>query len=241
MEPMTDADQGTRADLDKQPEEVASMFDAVSPRYDLMNRLMTGGMDKVWQEAMCAALRARSGEKVLDLAAGTGSSSAAIARSGAEVVACDLSEGMIEVGRQRHPSIEFVQGDATDLQFEDASFDAVTISYGLRNVVDTEAALREMSRVTRPGGRLVVCEFSTPTNPAFGRLYRFHLGHVMPALARLASTDDVAYDYLVESILDWPDQVAVAHMIERCGWEHVGYRNLTGGIVALHRAWKPVA
>lgn len=236
---MTDADHGTRAELDKQPEDVASMFDEVSSRYDLMNRLMSGGMDKVWQTAMCSAVGARPGEKVLDLAAGTGASSAALARSGAEVIACDLSTGMIRVGRERHPDIEFVQGDATDLSFADASFDAVTISYGLRNVVDTEAALREMARVTRPGGRLVVCEFSTPTNAAFGSLYRFHLRHVMPVIAHLASSDDVAYDYLAESILAWPDQTTLARMIAECGWEHVAHRNLTGGIVALHRATKP--
>lgn len=238
---MTQTDHGARADLDKQPEDVASMFDEVSSRYDLMNTLMSGGMDRIWQKAMCAAVAAHPGERVLDLAAGTGASSAALARSGAEVVACDLSAGMIEVGRQRHPDLDFVQGDATDLDFEDNSFDAVTISYGLRNVVDTEGALREMARVTRPGGRLVVCEFSTPTNPAFRSLYRFHLGHVMPVLARLASSDDVAYDYLMESILAWPDQRTLARTIEGCGWERVAYRNLTGGIVALHRARKPLA
>jgi len=238
---MTEADHGARADLDKQPADVASMFDEVSPRYDLMNTLMSAGMDRIWQRAMCAAVGARPGEKVLDLAAGTGASSAALARSGAEVVACDLSAGMIEVGRRRHPDIHFVQGNATDLDFTDASFDAVTISYGLRNVVDTEAALREMARVTRPGGRLVVCEFSTPTLAAFRNLYRFHLRHVMPVIARLASSDDVAYDYLVESILDWPDQVTLARTIAGCGWEHVAHRNLTGGIVALHRARKPLA
>jgi demethylmenaquinone methyltransferase/2-methoxy-6-polyprenyl-1,4-benzoquinol methylase len=228
-----------RADLDKQPEEVASMFDHVASRYDLMNALMSGGMDRLWSAAMRTAVGAVPGETILDLAAGTGASSASLARSGARVVACDLSEGMIEVGRRRHPGIEFVQGDATDLGFPDDSFDAVTISYGLRNVVDTRAALREMARVTRPGGRLVVCEFSTPPNPAFRRLYRFYLGAVIGTLARVASSDEVAYDYLVESILAWHPQEDLGRLIARSGWERVEYKDLTGGIVALHRAYKP--
>lgn len=233
---MSDAPPALRADLDKRPADVAAMFDHVAARYDLMNTLMTGGLDRVWQVALRRAVDPRPGERVLDLAAGTGTSSASLASTGAEVVACDLSEGMIEVGRRRHPEIEFVRGDATALDFEDASFDAVTISYGLRNVVDTEAALREMRRVTRPGGRMVVCEFSTPTAGWFRSLYRVHLGSVMPALAGLFSSDDVAYDYLAESILAWHDQVALARMIARCGWCDVEYRDLTGGIVALHRA-----
>ncbi len=236
---MSDTTEALRADLYKQPEEVASMFDHVASRYDLMNALMSLGMDHIWSAALRRAVDARPGQSVLDLAAGTGASSASLARSGAHVVACDLSEGMIEVGRRRHPDIEFVQGDATALDFDDDTFDAVTISYGLRNVVDTEAALREMARVTRPGGRLVVCEFSTPPNSAFRALYRFYLGTVIGTVARLASSDDVAYDYLTESILAWPDQQTLGRMIGACGWEHVQYKDLTGGIVALHRADKP--
>lgn len=239
MSETNETSEALRADLDKQPDEVASMFDHVASRYDLMNALMSGGMDHAWSVAMRRAVGAVPGETVLDLAAGTGASSASLARSGARVVACDLSEGMIEVGRRRHPGIEFVQGDATALDFDDDTFDAVTISYGLRNVVDTEAALREMLRVTRPGGRMVVCEFSTPTDPAFRALYRFYLGTVIGTVARLASSDDVAYDYLVESILAWHSQEELGRMIAECGWERVRYRNLTGGIVALHRADKP--
>lgn len=229
-----------RADLDKQPEQIASMFDHVSKRYDLMNTVMTGGMDHVWLRALAKAVDARPGERVLDLAAGTGSSSAVIACSGAEVIACDLSAGMIEVGRERHPHLTFVQGNAMDLEFEDESFDAVTISYGLRNIPDPELALREMLRVTKPGGRLVVNEFSTPTNPIFAKLYQWHLGVVMPWLAGLASSDDVAYDYLVESILAWPDQQGVGGMLKNAGWQGVEFRNLTGGIVALHRGFKAI-
>ena len=236
---MTDTASTLRADLHKRPEEVAAMFDHVASRYDLMNTLMSGGMDRIWQIAMRQAVAPEPGQTVLDLAAGTGASSAALAASGARVIACDLSEGMIEVGRIRHPDIEFVHGDATDLPFEDNSFDAVTISYGLRNVVDTQAALGEMLRVTRPGGRLVVCEFSTPHNPAFRAAYRTYLGTVISTLASLASSDDVAYDYLVESILQWPNQRDLGAIIAGTGWSRVEYRNLTGGIVALHRAFKP--
>ena len=229
-----------RADLDKNPEEVGAMFDKVAKRYDLMNDLASFGVDRVWLVALAKAVNAQAGDRVLDLAAGTGTSSAAIAESGAEVTALDLSEGMIEVGRTRHPEIEFVQGDAMELPFEDATFDAVTISYGLRNIPDPEKALREMARVTRPRGTLVVCEFSKPPNPLFRGLYRVHQKTVMPLLSRILSSDPEAYDYLVESIRDWPSQEEVGRMIARSGWDNVQYRNLTGGIVALHRATRPV-
>lgn len=227
-----------RADLSKTTTEVAAMFDRVATRYDLMDAVMTGGMDHVWMVALRKAVNPRPGERILDLAAGTGASSAALARAGAEVLACDLSEGMIAVGRARHPDIEFVVGDALDLPFEDDSFDAVTISWGLRNIPDPEKALREMARVVRPGGRLVVCEFSTPPNRVFRKVYELYQVSVMPLLAKLLSSNDVAYDYLVESIREWPDQESVARMIAGNGWRKVEYRNLTGGIAALHRATK---
>ena len=177
---------------------------------------------------------------VLDLAAGTGASSAALAKGGAEVVACDLSEGMIEVGRERHPEIEFVHGNAMDLDFEDGSFDAVTISWGLRNIPDPQLALREMARVVRPRGRLVVLEFSTPPSRVFRGMYNVYQSTVMPAIARLASTNDGAYDYLVESIRQWPAQEEIARMVAANGWSEVEYRNLTGGIACMHRAVKPL-
>lgn len=229
-----------RADLTKSTKDVASMFDRVAERYDLMDALMTGGMDHVWMAALRKAVAPRPGERILDLAAGTGASAAVLAKAGAEVVACDLSEGMIAVGRERHPDIEFVQGDALDLRFEEASFDAVTISWGLRNIPDPAKALREMARVVRPRGRLVVCEFSTPPNRVFRSLYEFYQSTVMPVMARAMSSNDVAYDYLVESIRDWPDQERVGRMIRANGWCEVEYRNLTGGIAALHRAVKPL-
>ena len=227
-----------RADLDKAQVDVAAMFDDVAARYDVMNAVLSGGMDRVWLRALRAAVAPEEGEQLLDLAAGTGASSAVLAAAGANVTACDLSEGMIAVGRMRHPEIHFVQGDAMDLQFPDNTFDAVTISYGLRNVPDPEHVLGEMLRVTRPGGRVVVCEFSTPTSPLLRAAYSVHLHHVMPRLAGLMSSDDVAYDYLAESILDWPDQETVGAMMRRAGWVDVEYRNLTGGIVALHRGRK---
>ena len=229
-----------RADLDKNQADVASMFDRVAERYDMMDALMTGGMNHVWMAAFRKAVAPHPGERILDLAAGTGVSSAALAKGGAEVVACDLSEGMIEVGRERHPDIEFVRGNAMSLDFEEASFDAVTISWGLRNIPDPGLALREMMRVVRPRGRLVVLEFSTPTSRVFRGLYGAYQSTVMPALARVASTNGGAYDYLVESIRQWPSQEEVAHMIAANGWREVEYRNLTGGIACLHRAVKPL-
>ena len=201
---------------------------------------MTGGLNNVWMTALRKAVAPHPGERILDLAAGTGTSSAALAKGGAEVVACDLSEGMIEVGRERHPDIEFVRGNAMSLDFEEASFDAVTISWGLRNIPDPGLALREMMRVVRPRGRLVVLEFSTPTSRVFRGLYGAYQSTVMPALARVASTNGGAYDYLVESIRQWPSQEEVARMIAANGWREVEYRNLTGGIACLHRAVKPL-
>lgn len=229
-----------RADLNKDPKEIASMFDSLASRYDVMDALMTGGLDRVWMTALRKAVAPHPGERILDLAAGTGASSAALAKGGAEVVACDLSEGMIEVGRERHPEIEFVHGNAMDLDFEDGSFDAVTISWGLRNIPDPELALREMARVVRPRGRLVVLEFSTPPSRVFRSMYNVYQSTVMPAIARLASTNDGAYDYLVESIRAWPAQEELGRTIAANGWSEVEYRNLTGGIACMHRAVKPL-
>lgn len=227
-----------RAGLDKKTAEIASMFDWVAPKYDLVNDLMSLGQVRLWRRAMVKALGPATGQRILDVAAGTGTSSIAIAKEGASVVACDLSEGMVEVGRTRHPELEFVVGDVTCLPFEDESFDSVTISFGLRNVADTQTALREMLRVTKNGGRLVVCEFSTPVLSPLRWAYKKYLKHAMPVLAKAFSSDDVAYDYLAESILDWPDQRTFQRTMSECGWENVTYKNLSGGIVALHRGLK---
>ncbi|MBO3725453.1 demethylmenaquinone methyltransferase [Actinomyces bowdenii] len=228
-----------RATLAKDPREVAGMFDAVARRYDLSNDVMSLFQVHMWRAVTRAALAPAPGMRILDLAAGTGTSAAEYAAQGADVVACDFSTGMVAEGRRRHPRISFVAGDATALPFADESFDAVTISYGLRNVQDTMAALREMHRVTRPGGRIVIAEFSTPASRAFRAVYRYYLGTALPAAARLISSNTAAYDYLGESILAWPDQQALASLMQQAGWRGVAYKNLSGGIVAIHRATRP--
>jgi demethylmenaquinone methyltransferase/2-methoxy-6-polyprenyl-1,4-benzoquinol methylase len=222
--------------LDRQPVAVAAMFDRVAPRYDLLNLMMTGGYVVRWRRAMTAAVAPRPGETILDVAAGTGTSSLPLAGAGARVTASDPSPGMLAVGRRRHPHLRFVQADALALPFADATFDVVTITFGLRNIGDAEHALREMARVCRPGGRLVLCEFSTPTGPLLRTGHRMVVRGLLPMLGRLASSDPPAYRYLAATVLDWPDQYALAATIRRCGWRHVEHRNLSRGIVALHRA-----
>lgn len=228
-----------RAHLDKQPHEVAAMFDAVARRYDLTNDVLSLGQDRRWRRLTVAAVDPRPGETVLDLAAGTGTSSVPFAEAGAHVVPCDFSLGMLTAGKARRPELGFVAGDALRLPFADASFDAVTISFGLRNVARTTDALAEMLRVTRPGGRVVVCEFSTPTWPPFRTVYTEYLVRALPALARLVSSDPESYEYLADSIRAWPDQRGLARLMRDAGWRDVAYRNVSGGIVALHRAWRP--
>jgi demethylmenaquinone methyltransferase/2-methoxy-6-polyprenyl-1,4-benzoquinol methylase len=227
----------SRASLEKNPHDVASMFDAVARRYDITNTVLSLGQDRYWRRATRAALRISSGEAVLDLAAGTAVSTVELAKSGAWCVAADFSVGMLHAGSKR--PVPKVAGDATRLPFGDAVFDAVTISFGLRNVVDHVAGLREMARVTRPGGRLVVCEFSTPTVPVFSTAYKEYLMQALPRVARAVSSNPEAYVYLAESIRAWPDQPTLARRIEQAGWSQVRWRNLTGGIVALHAAVKP--
>jgi demethylmenaquinone methyltransferase / 2-methoxy-6-polyprenyl-1,4-benzoquinol methylase len=227
----------SRATLDKDPREVASMFDAVARRYDLTNTVLSLGQDRSWRRATRDALGIEPGDRVLDLAAGTAVSTVELAKSGAWCVACDFSVGMLAAGAQR--PVPKVAGDATKLPFDDGVFDAVTISFGLRNVVDTLAGLREMARVTRPGGRLVVCEFSTPTFPLFSFVYKEYLMRALPAMARVVSSDPESYEYLAESIRAWPDQAALARLIGEAGWSQVRWRNLSAGIVALHAATKP--
>ncbi|PZR51836.1 demethylmenaquinone methyltransferase [Xylanimonas oleitrophica] len=228
-----------RASLEKKPAEVASMFDGIAERYDLVNDLVSLGQDRRWRRLVREAVAAMPGEKVLDLAAGTGTSSEPFAEDGAIVVPSDISLGMLRVGKERRPDLPFVAGDATALPFADGAFDAVTISFGLRNVVDTEGALREMLRVVRPGGRIVVCEFSTPTWGPFRTLYMEYLMRALPVVAGAVTGDKGSYEYLAESIRSWPDQPGLAHLMLDAGWEHVAYRNVTGGIVALHRASRP--
>lgn len=213
------------------------MFDGVARRYDLTNTVLSLGQDRFWRRQTCAALGVGPGDKVLDLAAGTAVSTVELAKSGAWCVAADFSVGMLSAGASR--PVPKVGADATRLPFADGVFDAVTISFGLRNVVDHVAGLREMARVTRPGGRLVVCEFSTPTNGAFATLYKEYLMQALPRMATAVSSNPEAYVYLAESIRAWPDQAELARRIGEAGWSQVKWRNLTGGIVALHAATKP--
>jgi demethylmenaquinone methyltransferase/2-methoxy-6-polyprenyl-1,4-benzoquinol methylase len=224
----------TRASLDKDPAEVAAMFDEVAARYDLTNAVLSLGQDRGWRIAVARALDLRPGQRVLDLAAGTATSSAALAKSGATVVGCDFSLGMLRQGRGK--GVDLVAGDALRLPFADGSFDAVTISFGLRNVASAVGGLRELRRVTKPGGRLVVCEFSHPTWKPFRTVYVEYLMKALPAVATKVSSDPAAYVYLAESIRAWPDQSALAAVLADAGWAGVEWRDLTGGIVALHRA-----
>ncbi|OKH74555.1 demethylmenaquinone methyltransferase [Mycolicibacterium obuense] len=226
-----------RASLEKDPHEVASMFDGVARRYDLTNTVLSGGQDRFWRRVTRETLGVGPGDRVLDLAAGTAVSTVELAASGAWCVAADFSVGMLAAGAARR--VPKVAGDATKLPFADGVFDAVTISFGLRNVVDHVAGLREMARVTRPGGRLVVCEFSTPTNGLFATTYKEYLMKALPRIARAVSSNPDAYVYLAESIRAWPDQAELARRIQAAGWKDVAWRNLTGGIVALHAATKP--
>jgi demethylmenaquinone methyltransferase/2-methoxy-6-polyprenyl-1,4-benzoquinol methylase len=226
----------TRADLDKQPAEVQAMFDDVARRYDLTNDVLSLGQDRRWRRLVLDAVDPRPDERVLDLAAGTGTSSQPFRDRGAVVVPCDFSVGMLRVGKRALPQLPFVAGDATRLPFGDDTFDAVTISFGLRNVVDPDAGLEEMRRVTKPGGRLVVCEFSAPTWGPFRTIYLEYLMRALPTMARAVSSSPDAYVYLAESIRAWPDQPGLARRLQGAGWRDVEWRNLSGGIVALHRA-----
>lgn len=225
----------SRADLDKKPYDVAGMFDAVARRYDLMNDVAALGQVGMWRDKMVDGLELAPGQTVLDLAAGTGTSSAAIARAGARVVAADFSLGMMTEGRRRGALVPFVGADAQHLPFQDDSFDAAVISFGLRNVHDPRRGLQEMTRVVRPGGTVVVCEFSTPTSPLFRTVYERYLLRAMPAAARAFSSNADAYDYLAESIIDWPSQEELRGWFLDVGLVNCQYQNLSGGIVALHR------
>jgi demethylmenaquinone methyltransferase/2-methoxy-6-polyprenyl-1,4-benzoquinol methylase len=263
----------TRADLDKRPEDVAAMFDGIAERYDLLNDLLSGGQVRLWRRTVARIIGAGPGERVLDLAAGTGTSALSFTVSGADCVACDFSIGMLRAGRARLGAkqlggkqlggrlggkqlgakqlggrlggkqhggkqhggrLGWIAGDALRLPFRDEAFDAVTISFGLRNVADPGAALAELRRVTRPGGRLVVCEFSTITIAPLDMLYRRYLINVLPAIARRTARNPEAYAYLAESIADWPAQRELAGLIEAAGWSAVRWRDLSLGVVAVH-------
>ena len=230
----------SRANMDKNPDEVAAMFDGVAKRYDLVNDLLSLGRTKAWRKATTKAIEPRPGMKILDLAAGTGSSSEPLAAAGADVIPADFSEGMLAAGRKARPHLPFTKADALNLPFADGEFDVATISFGLRNTQKTAKALAEMYRVVKPGGLLVVTEFSSPTFALFRTIYTNYLMRALPAIARRTSSNPDAYIYLAESIRAWPDQKGLAAEISAAGWVETTWKNLTGGVVAVHKARKPL-
>jgi demethylmenaquinone methyltransferase/2-methoxy-6-polyprenyl-1,4-benzoquinol methylase len=215
------------------------MFDDVAPRYDITNTVLSLGQDHRWRRRTRQCLELKPGDRVLDLAAGTGVSTVELARGGATAVACDFSLGMLRAGRMKRRRVRFVAGDAARLPFGDGVFDAVVISFGLRNVSDVPRALREMARVVRPGGRLVICEFSRPTWRPFRALYLNYVMRALPWIARRVSSNAEAYVYLAESIRAWHSQDDLAAAVAQAGWVSVRHRNLSAGIVALHVAERP--
>jgi demethylmenaquinone methyltransferase/2-methoxy-6-polyprenyl-1,4-benzoquinol methylase len=227
----------SKADLSKNPAAVSAMFDDVAASYDKTNDLLSFGQARLWRGAVRKAISPKAPDRILDIAAGTGTSSMALLAEGVSVVAADFSNGMLDEGRKRYPKLEFVFADAMKLPFKDAEFDVVTMSFGLRNVENHNTALKEFFRVLKPGGRLVICEFSH-VGGVFGPLYRLYLRYVLPKLSALFSKSPDAYDYLAESIAAWPNQKALKLDIEKAGFSEVKFRNLTLGVVALHRAVK---
>ena len=229
----------SRADLGKEPDEVSAMFDGVARRYDLLNDLLSLGRTKAWRKVATAIIAPKPGMRILDIAAGTGSSSRPLADAGAEVISLDFSKGMLDAGRKRHPDLTFVQGDALALTFKENEFDVTTISFGLRNTSDTSKALQESLRVLKSGGRMVVVEFSQPTNRIFRTIYLRYLMRARPTVARKVSSNPDAYVYLAESILAWPNQNGLADLMRAAGFGNVQWKNLTFGIVAIHTGVKP--
>ena len=229
----------SRADLGKEPDEVSAMFDGVARRYDLLNDLLSLGRTKAWRKVATAIIEPKPGMRILDIAAGTGSSSRPLADAGAEVISLDFSKGMLDAGRKRHPDLTFVQGDALALTFKEKEFDVTTISFGLRNTSDTSKALQESLRVLKSGGRMVVVEFSQPTNRIFRTIYLRYLMRALPTVARKVSSNPDAYVYLAESILAWPNQNGLADLMRAAGFGNVQWKNLTFGIVAIHTGVKP--
>ena len=227
-----------RANLNKDPDDVSKMFDDVAHRYDFLNDLLSLGRTKAWRRVVTSIIAPKPGMKILDIAAGTGSSSRPLVDKGAEVTALDFSHGMIEQGRKQNKNINFVQGNALKLPFEDNSFEVTTISFGLRNTSNTEKALKEALRVTKDGGRIVVAEFSHPVNPVFKKIYLNYLMKALPVIVKKISKNPDAYIYLAESIRAWPDQAELASIMRDSGFKSVAWQDLTFGIVAVHIGYK---
>lgn len=227
-----------RANLNKDPDDVSKMFDGVANRYDLLNELLSLGRTKAWRKVVTSIIAPKPGMEILDIAAGTGSSSRPLVDKGAEVTALDFSQGMIEQGRKQNKNIKFMQGDALKLPFEENTFDVTTISFGLRNTSSAEIALKEALRVTKDGGRIVVAEFSHPVNPIFRKIYLNYLMKALPIIVKKISKNPDAYVYLAESIRAWPDQAELASIMRDIGFKSVAWQDLTFGIVAVHIGYK---
>jgi demethylmenaquinone methyltransferase/2-methoxy-6-polyprenyl-1,4-benzoquinol methylase len=225
---------------------VQGVFSSVASKYDIMNDLMSGGVHRLWKDAMMDWLAPRAGQKLLDVAGGTGDVAFRFLKRapGATAMVCDLTEPMLIAGRQRADAekmasqLDWMVGDAMALPFENNSFDVYTISFGIRNVTRVQEALNEAFRVLRPGGRLMVLEFSQLPNPAMQWAYDRYSYNVIPAIGQVVTGDRDSYQYLVESIRQFPDQETFADMIRFAGFEQVKYRNLTMGVAALHSGWK---
>ncbi len=225
---------------------VHGVFSSVAARYDVMNDVMSMGIHRLWKDAMMDWLAPRPGQRLLDVAGGTGDIAFRFLRraEGASAVVCDMTEGMLDEGRKRAEAaqlaerLQWVVGDAMALPFEDASFDVYTISFGIRNVTRPQEALSEAYRVLRPGGRLMVLEFSQLPNPAMQAAYDAYSFNVIPRMGEMIAQDRASYQYLVESIRRFPDQETFADMIRTAGFDMVKYRNLTMGVAALHSGWK---
>jgi demethylmenaquinone methyltransferase/2-methoxy-6-polyprenyl-1,4-benzoquinol methylase len=211
------------------------MFDDVAHAYDKTNDLLSFGQAKLWRKKVLEKVDPQSGEKILDIAAGTGTSSMALKLPGVDVVAADFSKGMLAEGKKRYPELEFVFADAMKLPFKNNEFDVVTMSFGLRNVQDRDKALGEFLRVLKPGGRLVICEFSHVPG-LLGVFYRAYLTLILPLVSRLASKTPDAYSYLSESIVAWPKQAELAKDIAKAGFSKTQWKNLSFGVVAIHSA-----
>ena len=229
-------------------DKVAEVFHSVAAKYDLMNDVLSGGLHRLWKRFTIELSGVRPGNRVLDIAGGTGDLtrkfSSLVGPSG-EVVLADINDSMLKVGRDRlldkgvAGNVQFVQADAEKLPFPDNHFDVVTIAFGLRNVTRKENALRSMLRVLKPGGRLLVLEFSKPGNPLLAKAYDTYSFSFMPLAGKLITNDADSYRYLAESIRMHPDQETLKGMMSEAGFERVTYHNMTGGIVALHRGIKP--
>lgn len=226
---------------------VANVFNSVAQKYDVMNDLMSFGIHRLWKRYTIDCSGVRTGMKVLDIAGGTGDLTAQFSRRvgpTGEVVLADINDAMLEVGRDKLRNrgvvgnVRYVQANAEELPFADDSFDIITIAFGLRNVTDKQKALESMFRVLKPGGRLLVLEFSKPVQPLVNQAYDFYSFNVLPKMGQLVAGDADSYQYLAESIRMHPDQETLKGMMEKAGYDQVTYDNLTGGIVAMHRGFK---